>query len=431
MSSISSSSLEDSAQGIADAVRIGAVLGEGRHGVVLTATLPSATALPAATPDDGAVTLALKIPSGGRSLDHEAAALRLLAHPGVVSLIDGPSRSGALLLERCEGGTLGDRVENPLTDGEAVSILGQLAQVLSHIHDMGWVHADISPGNIGIRADGTVALLDFATAQLADGSEIYEGTDGLAGTIRAAQARLDIRCSAASIRSCLATDSSQLDSELAELIERCDNGSDVAAADLGEVGSATAPAPISPIALPEPGPRTTKPSLHGPGGSTREFGPRPGGGGGGDSAGSSQRLHPAIVLGVGVLALFLAFSALYGESPAAEAFTPELPIESLAEVISAAESMERAGVEWTQGFATLVDSGRSFAVGEPGDIAATGDWDCSGTQTLGVYRPSTGSWFTFDSWDPDATSTTNSLQANAALSVQLNNKGCATPRLVG
>ena len=143
MSSISSSSLEDSAQGIADAVRIGAVLGEGRHGVVLTATLPSATALPAATPDDGAVTLALKIPSGGRSLDHEAAALRLLAHPGVVSLIDGPSRSGALLLERCEGGTLGDRVENPLTDGEAVSILGQLAQVLSHIHDMGWVHADI------------------------------------------------------------------------------------------------------------------------------------------------------------------------------------------------------------------------------------------------------------------------------------------------
>jgi hypothetical protein len=39
-----------------------------------------------------------------------------------------------------------------------------------------------------------------------------------------------------------------------------------------------------------------------------------------------------------------------------------------------------------------------FTAGEPGDRVAVGDWDCNGTPTVAVLRPSTGAVFVFDEW---------------------------------
>ena len=41
---------------------------------------------------------------------------------------------------------------------------------------------------------------------------------------------------------------------------------------------------------------------------------------------------------------------------------------------------------------------RRWAVGEPGDLAAVGDWSCRGTLSLALLRPATGDVFAFDGW---------------------------------
>ena len=41
---------------------------------------------------------------------------------------------------------------------------------------------------------------------------------------------------------------------------------------------------------------------------------------------------------------------------------------------------------------------RTFAIGEPDDAVALGDWDCDGTATAAVVRPRTGEVFLFTSW---------------------------------
>jgi hypothetical protein len=48
--------------------------------------------------------------------------------------------------------------------------------------------------------------------------------------------------------------------------------------------------------------------------------------------------------------------------------------------------------------ALLSRAGERFGVGEPGDEAVVGDWDCDGTATPGVVRPATGEVFLFDRW---------------------------------
>jgi len=43
-------------------------------------------------------------------------------------------------------------------------------------------------------------------------------------------------------------------------------------------------------------------------------------------------------------------------------------------------------------------AGARWAVGEPDDVVAVGDWACTGTRSLAVLRPRTGEVFTFTGW---------------------------------
>jgi hypothetical protein len=54
------------------------------------------------------------------------------------------------------------------------------------------------------------------------------------------------------------------------------------------------------------------------------------------------------------------------------------------------------GLRWENG--VVEAAGRRWAVGAPGDVAATGDWACTGAPTLAVLRPRTGQVFVFDGW---------------------------------
>lgn len=46
----------------------------------------------------------------------------------------------------------------------------------------------------------------------------------------------------------------------------------------------------------------------------------------------------------------------------------------------------------------VLQAGITYSIGEPGDAVEVADWDCNGTETPGVVRPSTGEVFLFDRW---------------------------------
>lgn len=72
-----------------------------------------------------------------------------------------------IAMEYFELGHLGTRLKEPLPPVEALRIAMEVAQALSIIHMAGVVHRDLKPGNIMLRSDGTVALIDFGISRSA------------------------------------------------------------------------------------------------------------------------------------------------------------------------------------------------------------------------------------------------------------------------
>src|SRR6185503_15532021 len=67
---------------------------------------------------------------------------------------------------------------------EASSVATQLATVLDHIHDCGYVHRDVKPSNVFLR-DGRVTLIDFGLACRAGTERPLQGREGLCvGTVQ-------------------------------------------------------------------------------------------------------------------------------------------------------------------------------------------------------------------------------------------------------
>ena len=97
--------------------------------------------------------------------EREAQAIASLNHPNICTLHDvGPNY---LVMELVEGPTLADRIEQgPIPPGEALAIATQIAVALEAAHDKGITHRDLKPGNVKIRPDGTVKVLDFGLAKL-------------------------------------------------------------------------------------------------------------------------------------------------------------------------------------------------------------------------------------------------------------------------
>ena len=100
----------------------------------------------------------------------EAQVLASLNHPNIAHVYGLEQADGvqALVMELIEGPTLADRIaQGPIPVDDALSIAKQIAEALEAAHEQGIIHRDLKPANIKVRADGTVKVLDFGLAKLA------------------------------------------------------------------------------------------------------------------------------------------------------------------------------------------------------------------------------------------------------------------------
>src|SRR5262245_13058946 len=98
----------------------------------------------------------------------EAQVLASLNHPNIAQVY-GLEESGemhCIVMELVEGETLQARIERgPIPADETLTIAMQIVDALEAAHDLGITHRDLKPGNVMIRSDGSVKVLDFGLAQ--------------------------------------------------------------------------------------------------------------------------------------------------------------------------------------------------------------------------------------------------------------------------
>jgi len=97
--------------------------------------------------------------------EREARVVASLNHPNVCSLYDvGPNY---LVMELVEGPTLAERItQGAIALDETAGIARQIAAALDAAHEKGIVHRDLKPGNVKIKPDGMVKVLDFGLAKI-------------------------------------------------------------------------------------------------------------------------------------------------------------------------------------------------------------------------------------------------------------------------
>jgi len=90
-----------------------------------------------------------------------------LDHPNIVRIFDlGVSDDHAhIAMEYVPGGDLKQRIRQGILEDDAIQYTKQIASALARLHALGILHRDLKPGNIMVRADGSLVLIDFGLAK--------------------------------------------------------------------------------------------------------------------------------------------------------------------------------------------------------------------------------------------------------------------------
>jgi serine/threonine-protein kinase len=122
----------------------------------------------------------------------EARMMAAFRHPGVVEVYDYASAGDAegeedqvayLVMAFVDGEPLSTRLkeQGSVPIGETMSIVAQAADALHAAHQNGTVHRDVKPGNLMIKPNGTVILVDFGVARSAAVTSVT-GLNAIVGT---------------------------------------------------------------------------------------------------------------------------------------------------------------------------------------------------------------------------------------------------------
>src|SRR5690625_1075484 len=118
--------------------------------------------------------------------DREAQAATSLFHPNIVNIYDVGEEEHILymVMEYIDGLTLKEYIiqNGPLQVEEAIEIMKQLTNAISHAHANGLIHRDIKPQNVLIDKQGNVKVTDFGIA-LALSATALTQTNSVLGSV--------------------------------------------------------------------------------------------------------------------------------------------------------------------------------------------------------------------------------------------------------
>lgn len=121
-----------------------------------------------------------------RRFQREAISASSLSHPNIVEMYDVGEDNGNfyIVMEYIDGKTLKQLIKKRghLTTSEAVDIMCQLTDGLSHAHESYIIHRDIKPQNIMILEDGLVKITDFGVAMALNASDLTQ-TNSVMGSV--------------------------------------------------------------------------------------------------------------------------------------------------------------------------------------------------------------------------------------------------------
>jgi serine/threonine protein kinase len=118
--------------------------------------------------------VAIKIPNAlaSASLEHrlrnEARVLARLEHPGIVPIHDaGRLADGRLfyVMKRVRGRTLGEHLRDNPDLNERLRLFERICEPVAFAHAQGFIHRDLTPGNVMVGAFGEVMVMDWGVAK--------------------------------------------------------------------------------------------------------------------------------------------------------------------------------------------------------------------------------------------------------------------------
>ncbi len=133
-------------------------------------TLQRAVAIKTVRPD-------ISAPAFVDRLLREAQACARLKHPNVVTVHEAGEIGGLvyIVMEYLQGEDLGAALRRGgLTFEAKLQILMQVLAALQHSHDEGVIHRDIKPSNVYRQVDGSIKVVDFGLARVAQASPLTQ-----------------------------------------------------------------------------------------------------------------------------------------------------------------------------------------------------------------------------------------------------------------
>lgn len=99
----------------------------------------------------------------------EAKNISKLTHPHIIKVLEVFEENGTAyyVMEYIDGGSLSDLIEKngSLSEDETLKYTRQIASALQYIHAHNMNHLDVKPGNVLLRKNGDVVLIDFGMSK--------------------------------------------------------------------------------------------------------------------------------------------------------------------------------------------------------------------------------------------------------------------------